>query len=573
MPKAVNQRTWGLLLRSNGQRYSNPPITPPTAIARTVDSSTQITVQASGGASSLGTNAGYRYRRDGVLLNANATSSALVDSGRAAGTTYNYTATLVDSSGNESDISIAFSSTTTASSDTIPPTVPVISAQTLSASTIRISLVTPSTDAGSGFRDYTLQWSISPSGPWNDLSVGIQAATFPVTHAGLTSNTQRFYRLNAFDNVGNTASSVTVNATTNSSGGAVGDDVIFTFPNPAAIAAPGGAYTFLGGASGYLNTGVSGTDCSSPPTGWAGPDNPSPGAGPGSYYPRFDNRFALSRANSLGFDSAYHDSTNPANGAAFGFGYNAGAAYSEIYEHGYVYYGCRPDCTALQWKVFKEMWLPSIVDNTPQVNYSHWMNGDMFTITDSGGTPGASGSGVYFQGTAPFSQGMPAFKSADRQWYRWEYYHKVSTSDTASDGVVRIRMWRVTDGVLVMDNTFTGIDDFDSARRYQYFEKQNYFGNSNFGDTLTSGGGFAFWDDTWIRPGANARRMVLLGNTPVFSACNQGKLAAQPDVGWDTQSISVRLNKGPQAGVAGLYLFVQREDGSIANANSGYQVV
>ncbi len=217
MVKAVTQRTWALPLRSDGNRYSKPPITPPTAIARSVNSSTQITVQASGGASSLGSSAGYRYRRNGALLNDSPTASPYVDSQRTANTTYDYAATLVDSAGNESGLSAVFQATTPASTDTIPPTTAEIQATALSASSLRIALVTPATDAGVGFRDYTLQWSISSSGPWNDLQAAFQAASFPITHAGLTPSTQRHYRLIAFDQVGNQSVSAVVSATTNPS--------------------------------------------------------------------------------------------------------------------------------------------------------------------------------------------------------------------------------------------------------------------------------------------------------------------------------------------------------------------
>lgn len=225
MSKAVAGKVWALPLRSDGQRYSKAPITAPTAIARTVDSATQITLQASGSASGLGTISGYKYFRDGAPINQSSTASPLVDSGRTAATLYTYTAVAVDSAGNQSESSAAFTATTSATSDTVPPTVAVISAQVLSANSIRVSLVTQSTDASSGLRDYTLQWSISASGPWNDLQVAVQGAIFPYTHAGLTASTQRFYRLRAFDNVGNVSTSAVVNATTlaDAGGGTVVD--------------------------------------------------------------------------------------------------------------------------------------------------------------------------------------------------------------------------------------------------------------------------------------------------------------------------------------------------------------
>jgi hypothetical protein len=214
--RAVNSKTWtGLPLRSDGNRYSVPPISPPTAIARTINSSSQITLQASGGSSSLGTNTGYRYRRNGQLLNSVATASAYVDSGLTPATAYSYTATLVDSVGNESAISEVFVGTTTVASDSIPPSVPVITPTVLSASTIRVALTTPSTDAG-GFRDYTLQTSVTAGGPWTDLLVAVQAASFPFTLSGLTPSSTRYFRAIAYDTTGNSSTSAIVNATTSS---------------------------------------------------------------------------------------------------------------------------------------------------------------------------------------------------------------------------------------------------------------------------------------------------------------------------------------------------------------------
>lgn len=221
MTKAVAGKSWGLTLRSDGQRYSAPPITPPTAIVRTVDSSTQITLQASGGASGIATTAGYRYRRNGAVLNQTPRTTSYADTGLSAATQYVYSATQVDQNGNESDVSTNFAATTASASDSTAPTAAVIAAQALSASTIRVSLTTPSTDSGTGLRDYTLQWSISSSGPWNDLQTALQSAGFPVTHSGLTASTQRFYRLVAFDVAGNSSNSAVVSATTSASGGAV----------------------------------------------------------------------------------------------------------------------------------------------------------------------------------------------------------------------------------------------------------------------------------------------------------------------------------------------------------------
>lgn len=258
--KAANARIWGLPLRSDGNRYTVPPISAPT-VGAVVNSSSQITVTASGAASSLGSIAGYRYRRNGVVVNQTPSGSPLVDTGLFASTQYFYTATAVDSVGNESVPATVVSATTQSSADTTAPTAPAITATALSASTIRIALTVASTDSGgSGFRDYTLQSAIAAAGPFTDLVTAMAGAAFPYTHSGLPGSTTRYYRLRAFDNAGNSSASAVVNATTSAAAGQwqAFSDPQFQFGIPSSwnfgAYAPPGASNFIIGTAGQQNT-------------------------------------------------------------------------------------------------------------------------------------------------------------------------------------------------------------------------------------------------------------------------------------------------------------------------------
>jgi hypothetical protein len=258
--KLANARLWGLPLRSDGNRYSAPPISAPT-VAAVVNSASQITVTASGGASSLGSITGYRYRRNGIVVNQTPSASPLVDTGLFASTQYFYTATAVDSAGNESVPATVVSATTQSSADTTAPTAPAISATALSASTIRIALTVASTDSGgSGFRDYTLQSAIAAAGPFTDLVTAMAGAAFPYTHSGLPGSTTRYYRLRAFDNAGNNSTSAVVSATTDAAAGQwspfTGPQFQFGVPSSWGFGnyAPAGSSNYIIGTSGQPNT-------------------------------------------------------------------------------------------------------------------------------------------------------------------------------------------------------------------------------------------------------------------------------------------------------------------------------
>ncbi len=203
MPKTPTPRTWALPLRSNGLRFSRAPITPPT-LSAVVDSSSQITVTASGSTSTLGTVSTYRWRRNGVLLNGGTPSaSPLVSSGLSAGTLFQFSATAVDSAGNESALSNVVSATTTASGDSTAPSVPGShNMSVINSNTLRSAWVASTDTGGSGLAGYLVERATSAGGPWTQVTPApITAATFD--HTGLPSSTTFFARVRAVDNAGN----------------------------------------------------------------------------------------------------------------------------------------------------------------------------------------------------------------------------------------------------------------------------------------------------------------------------------------------------------------------------------
>lgn len=451
MAKAVNQKTWAIPIRSNGQRYSASPVTAPTAIARTVDSSVQITLQASGGSSSLGTNVGYRYRRDTVLLNSSPTASAYVDSGRTANTSYSYTATLVDSSGNESNISAAFTAATPASSDTIPPTVPVIAAQALSQSTIRVTLVTPSTDAG-GFRDYTLQTSNTASGPWTDLLTAIQAASLPYTHAGLPASALRYYRLLAFDTVGNQATSAVQTAITNSAGGTVdGSTVTVTGPT-ATVPDIVENFGLLGGVQ---DSGTPGAKFSRALWTQGFPD------GEGDW--KFTtSRLVGARSRSIVFDPLANGS--PSNGRGT-FYYDYGAAgISQEYRSCNFFWnvpGLRH-----QWKIWRGNHIQDVTDGADP----SW-----YISSNGAGVP--LFISVYAQDSLHWIPTDP--RPPENQWFRLELFITHNSPLGTANGVARLRATSIATGAVLFDQTVTGIRFRGTgAAALRWGPWQNYLGNS-----------------------------------------------------------------------------------------------
>jgi hypothetical protein len=129
-----------------------------------------------------------------------------------------YKVASLDAAGNVSALSAAVSATT---QDLTAPTAPTITATAVSSSSVSIALTVPSTDAGVGVANYTLQRATDAGFTANLTTTnGILASQFPLSITGLGSSTQYFFRLRAVDAASNIGPFSTMSsATTQSAGG------------------------------------------------------------------------------------------------------------------------------------------------------------------------------------------------------------------------------------------------------------------------------------------------------------------------------------------------------------------
>lgn len=160
----------------------------------------------------------YRVYRNGTLVETTeGTSHSSI--GLTASTLYSFQLSSVGEGDQEGPASSTVTATTFAAPDLTPPTVPVISVATNSASTQIVTLVTPSTDAGTGLASYNLDRATNSGFTANLVTTSISPSSFPANISGLSSSTQYFYRCRAVDGASNqSANSAAVNATTSASG-------------------------------------------------------------------------------------------------------------------------------------------------------------------------------------------------------------------------------------------------------------------------------------------------------------------------------------------------------------------
>lgn len=246
MAKNAIAKIWNLLLRSDGSRYSKPPISPPT-LSAVVNSTTQITVTASGAASGLGSISGYLWYRNGSLISSTPSASPLVDTGLAPSTAYVYSALAVDSASNRSALSATATATTNASGDTTAPTVPSgVAASTINATTLRIVWL-PSTDA-TGVTEYRIERSNDGATGWAQIGT---ATTPTYDDATLTQNTRRYYRVKAADAANNvSAASAVVTAVTSASGTGTGAPTQPVLPEILAVGPTSISFATMGSSPG-----------------------------------------------------------------------------------------------------------------------------------------------------------------------------------------------------------------------------------------------------------------------------------------------------------------------------------
>lgn len=154
----------------------------------------------------------YRVYRNGSLI-ASPTGISVNVTGLTASTAYSYVVSSYSATG-EGPPSAAVIGTTQTVADTTPPTVPAITATSISSTSLRVAL-TPSTDSGTGVRDYRLEYKTSAASTWTVAGANLLASQFPYDIGGLVPSTAYNTRCSATDNAGNTSAySATSNATT-----------------------------------------------------------------------------------------------------------------------------------------------------------------------------------------------------------------------------------------------------------------------------------------------------------------------------------------------------------------------
>jgi chitodextrinase len=180
---------------SAGQTDSTPP-TAPTNLVAVPASSSAISLNWTASTDGAGV-LGYRISRNGVEI-AQASGTSYTDTGLSSATSYTYTVTAYDATGNLSDPSNPASATTLAagSSDTQAPSAPgTLSATATSSTTASLSWSAASDNVGVlGYRIYR-----------NGAEVGTSSTT-SFSDTGLSPSTTYSYSVVAFDAAGNTSS-------------------------------------------------------------------------------------------------------------------------------------------------------------------------------------------------------------------------------------------------------------------------------------------------------------------------------------------------------------------------------
>lgn len=255
-----------------------------------------------------------------------------------------------------------------------------------------------------------------------------------------------------------------------------------------------------------------------------------------------DTRRAYSGTKSLVFDPALARFS----GARFGLIYDTGGNFPEVYSSYMVYFD-HGAATNGQWKMVRYCYRNSVTDDAvPNAYMSNWEGGpgDFFQI-HAGGT--ASTNNWFTNQVLPLSGA----------WYRVETYFRPSSQPSASDGEFWVRTTRTSDGSVQTERK-TNLRTYQDgeSNRYRYVVFQNYMGNGDY-ELRTK----LWMDDIYV---SQTQARVELCAASTWAACTKREI--QPPVSWTGNRISVKLNKGGLANLAGTYLYVVDSTGA-ANAN------
>src|SRR5437867_853164 len=190
---------------------------PPTGLAATAVSSTQIslrwTAPADNGGSAV---TGYQIERStnggntwSTLVNTCGTSTSCSDTGLPHATTFTYRVSAINSIGTSSP-----SNTASATTLAVAPSSPSGLAATAVSSQIRLSWTAPTDNGGSAITGYKIERFTDGGTTWTTLvaNTGNTAATYSDT--GLTRATAYTYRVSAINSAGTGSPSITASATT-----------------------------------------------------------------------------------------------------------------------------------------------------------------------------------------------------------------------------------------------------------------------------------------------------------------------------------------------------------------------
>jgi hypothetical protein len=280
---------------------------------------------------------------------------------------------------------------------------------------------------------------------------------------------------------------------------------------------------WLGGRDGHIDSAT--PDATFGKAGW----NPS---FPGLAEWQYSTTRVLSRSRSIVADTDYQTQGEGRRTYFFDFG-SAGVEQQYFSANYYVDTG---SATELQWKILRLLPQQLEVDGQdPSWYTAQWMSGGTFM-------------NEYGDGSTHW---MPDNSVPFNEWIRIEIWFTGSAPGTA-DGSWRRRVTRISDGTVVHDSTFSGIQwKTQQSPVFRYACLQNYLGNESPEGTRLR----AYMDDVYLSAvpsGTGAFVRAELIDAPSVSAATHRAICEVSSISGTTWSVI--LNQGTLASVSGAYL-------------------